>query len=406
MSLLLQTLSSFQYRDYRIVWIAGLFMAGAYWLQQIVIGWLVFDMTKSAIFTSLALGLDALPYLFLGPLGGIVADRWDRRHVIAVSGVYMALVTLGLAIVVIYGAVQTWHILTYALIIGISYPIMDPVWVSLMAKTVPKKNIVNALALNAMVGNGTRLAFPPIGGLIIAIYGAGPALIFGAGLYGVSSAAFLAVTPSKIRQQIGQRMSLLKQFFEGMQYVRHQPVVLGLILMNVLMPLVYLPSVNRMMPVYASDVFEIGPTGLGMLMAAIGFGCTVGATALASIKVISQRGKTVVVTIMLSSVIMLGMSLIDDLLLATTLLVLVSAISTIYWSLSEAIILEVTPDDIRGRVVSLWGIGMGLFPLGSMTFGTVAEFLGPQSATFTAGLVIAICVLLLLTTFRKIWSFH
>ena len=72
----------------------------------------------------------------------------------------------------------------------------------------------------------------------------------------------------------------------------------------------------------------------------------------------------------------------------------------------QSIILEVTPDDIRGRVVSLWGIGMGLFPIGSMTFGTIAEFLGPQSATFTAGLVIAITVLLLLSTFRKIWSFH
>lgn len=406
MSLFLQTLSSFQYRDYRIVWTAGLFMAGAYWLQQIVIGWLVFDMTKSAIFTSLALGLDALPFLFLGPLGGIIADRWDRRHIIAVSGMYMALITFGLAFVVIYGTVQTWHILTYALIIGISYPIMDPGWLSLMVKTVPKKNIVNALALNAVVGNGTRLAFPPIGGLIIAIYGAGPALIFGAGLYALSSVAFLAVTPSKIRQQISQRMSLLKQFFEGIHYVRHQPVVLGLILMNVLMPLVYLPAVNRMLPVYASNVFEIGPTGLGMLMAAIGAGCTVGATVLASIKMISQRGKTVVVTIMLSSAIMLGISLVDDLMFATTLLVLVSAISTIYWSLSEAIILEVTPDDIRGRVVSLWGIGMGLFPLGSMTFGTIAELLGPQSATFTAGLVIAISVLLLLATFRKIWSFH
>ena len=121
---------------------------------------------------------------------------------------------------------------------------------------------------------------------------------------------------------------------------------------------------------------------------------------------ISQRGKTVVVTIMLSSAIMLGISLVDDLMFATTLLVLVSAISTIYWSLSEAIILEVTPDDIRGRVVSLWGIGMGLFPLGSLTFGSIAEHLGPQSATFTAGLVTAACVLLLLTTFRKIWSFH
>ena len=99
---------------------------------------------------------------------------------------------------------------------------------------ISKKNIVNALALNAVVGNGTRLAFPPIGGLIIAIYGAGPALIFGAVLYAVSSVAFLAVTPSKIRQQISQRISLLKQFYEGIHYVRHQPVVLGLILMNVL----------------------------------------------------------------------------------------------------------------------------------------------------------------------------
>lgn len=401
-----QTLSSFRYRDYRIVWVAGLFMSGAYWLQQIVIGWLMFDMTQSAILTGLALGLDSLPYLFLAPMGGIVADRWDRRHVIAISSTYMALITLGLAIIVSNGAVQTWHILTYALVIGISYPIMDPGWVSLMANSVPKKNILNAMALNAIVGNGTRLAFPPIGGLLIALYGAGPALILGSALYATSSAAFMTVTRYKVREQIGRRMSALKQFVEGVQYVRHQPVVLVLTLMNVLMPLIYLPSLNRMMPVYASDVFEIGPTGLGILMAAIGIGCTSGAIVLASIRMIRRRGKTVIVTIVFSGIIMLGFSLSNDLMLATTLLVLVSAISTIYWSLSEAIVLEITPDHIRGRVVSLAGIGMGLFPLGSMAFGSIAEFLGPQSATFVAGLVMTTCVFLLVAIFRGIWSFR
>ena len=236
MTLLLQTLDSFRYRDYRIVWTAGLSMTGSYWFQQIVIGWLMFDTTGSAVLTSIALGLDTLPFLFLAPVGGIVADRWDRRHVMAVATTYMAVVTLGLAVVVMSGRVQTWHILAYALIIGLSFPLMDPAWLSLMVKTVPKKNIVNALALNGLAGNGSRLVFPPIGGLIIARLGPGQALVAGAALYAVASAAILAVTRYEVDQREGRRGSGLSQFTEGLKYVRSEPIVLVLVLMTALLP--------------------------------------------------------------------------------------------------------------------------------------------------------------------------
>ena len=380
MTLLLQTLDSFRYRDYRIVWTAGLSMTGSYWFQQIVIGWLMFDTTGSAVLTSIALGLDTLPFLFLAPVGGIVADRWDRRHVMAVATTYMAVVTLGLAVVVMSGKVQTWHILAYALIIGLSFPLMDPAWLSLMVKTVPKKNIVNALALNGLAGNGSRLVFPPIGGLIIARLGPGQALVAGAALYAVASAAILAVTRYEVDQREGRRGSGLSQFTEGLRYVRSDPIVLVLVLMTALLPLTFLPAVNRMMPVYASEVFAIGPTGLGLLMAVIGVGSTIGTIALASTREIGRRGRVLVVTIMLSCATMVGFSLADGLASAMTLLLLVSAVATVYWSLSEALVMEISPDHLRGRVASLAGASMGLFPLARIhrrtSFGTALEEAG------------------------------
>ena len=161
-----------------------------------------------------------------------------------------------------------------------------------------------------------------------------------------------------------------------------------------------------MMPVYASEVFAIGPTGLGLLMAVIGVGSTIGTIALASTRELSRRGQVLVVTIMLSCATMVGFSLADGLALAMTLLLLVSAVATVYWSLSEALVMEISPDHLRGRVASLAGASMGLFPLGSVIFGGIAEVRGPQTATFVAGLVMAACVGLLLLKFRQLWSFH
>jgi len=381
-------------------------MYASYWLHQIVIGWLTFDMTGSAILTSIALGLDSVPTIFMTPIAGIIADRWERRYVIAVAAISMAVITLGLGIAVWLGTIEVWHIFGYALLIGIFYPLMDPAWVALMMSTVPKKSIVNAFVLNKLAGNGSRLVVPTIGGLIIVHFGPGQVLVVGATLYALTSAVVMAVTHYEVKLEENSRGSAFKQFWEGLRYVGREPIMLVLLLMTAVVTMTYLPSVNRLMPVYATDVFSLGPTGLGLLMGVGSVGSTFGMIALISIRGIGRRGRLMVVTILLASVSMVGFSLAKDLAPAMGMLLLINIFATIYWTLSEAVVMEISPSHLRGRVASLVGGSMGLTPLGSVVFGGIADVRGPRTATFAGGLVLAASIGLLFARFRQLWSFR
>mgnify|MGYP000927460928 CR=1 FL=1 len=307
-------------------------MYSSYWLHQIVIGWLMFDLTGSAILTSIALALDSFPSIFLTPVAGIVADRWDRRYVIVVVATIMAVTTLGLGIAVWFGSVEAWHILGYALLIGILYPLMDPAWVALMVSTVPKKTIVNAFVLTKLAGTSSRLVVPAMGGLLIARFGPGQVLVVGATLYALTRVIVMALNHSQVELEENSRGSVFKQFWEGLRFVAREPIMLVLLLLLAVLTMTYLPSVSRMMPVYASKVFSLGPKGLGLLMSVGSVGSTFAMIGLISIRGIGQRGRLMVITILLASASMVGFSLTKDLAPAIGMLLLINIFATIYWS--------------------------------------------------------------------------
>ena len=388
------------------MWATGLFLSGSYWLQQLVVGWFTFDTTGSAILTSIALGLDPLPFLLLGPVGGIIADRWDRRYIASAAAVYLAVVTLGLGVMAIADLVVTWHMMVYALAIGVSFPIMEPSRAALTAKTVPKANLLNAFALNGLAQNASRLVFPIVGGVVIALFGPGQALIGAAVFYVLVAVTALRVDRGIAGGSVGRRDSAITQFWEGARYARREPVILGILLIGVLLPLTYVPSVNRMMPVYASEVYSIGPTGLGLLMGAIGVGSTLGTVVLALLGGVRQRGRVIVLTLGGSAAGMIVFSQMDALPAAIGVLVVLSGTGTLYWSVSGATVQAIVPDDLRGRVSSLSSMSMGLFPVGSLLFGGIAQLRGAQSATATAGLIMAFCVVFAGFKFRDLWNFR
>ena len=182
--------------------------------------------------------------------------------------------------------------------------------------------------------------------------------------------------------------------------------MLVLLLLLAVLTMTYLPSVSRMLPVYASEVFLLGPTGLGLLMCVGSVVSTLAMIGLISIRGIGQRGRLMVITILLASASMVGFSLTKDLAPAIGMLLLINIFATVYWTLSEAAVMELAPDHLRGRVAALTGGTMGLNPLGSVVFGGIADVRGPQTATFTAGLCLATCVGLIYARFRQLWSFQ
>ncbi len=397
------TFESFRYRSYRFLWASTFFSSGGFWLQQIVIGWLTYDITQSAFLTTLAMGLDALPILFIGPLGGLLADKVDRRLLLAGVLTYQATITLAFAAVVWTGATETVHIFAYILMMGMAWVILDPARMSLIPNSVPKENLVNAFALNSLGFSATRLAAPVIGGAVLALVGPGPALVGEAALQLAAVTAALAIRLPKIDRGKLRLSSALSELAEGVRYVRSQPVVLSAMILGVLPPLISFPYVSGLMPVFAAEVFQTGSVGLGLLMSSLGAGSVVGTLLLASLGDVRRKGRLITIAVVWTGIAMLVFSVVRSLEWAIPALMLVSVGMMLFFAATSALIQSMVPDEFRGRVSSLYALTFGLLPIGSLTAGMVAQKWGAPLATTIASNVIVVVVIAFSLRTRVLW---
>ena len=403
--LLAHTFDSFRFRDYRLLWAATVFSSGAFWLQQVVIGWLVYDHTRSPFLTSLALGVDALPILVVGPLGGLLADRSDRRKLLALVSGYQAVVTLTFALVVLLGSVETWHIFGFISVVGLAWVVIEPARMSLIPGVVPKENLVNAFALNSMGWSSTRLAGPVLGGAILALAGPGPALLAMVGLQLMAGAmAFgLGIRPSALPKL--PLSAALQQLTQGARYIRGQPVILGMFLVSAMHTVLAIPFVIGLMPVYATEVFGVGPTGLGLLLSTTGAGGVVGTLGLASLGNVRRKGLVVMAAMAMVGVAIAAFSRNSSYALAFPLLLVIGFGTMLVFSAATASVYSIVRDDLRGRVAGLYTMTWGMMPLGSLVAGGLADKWGAPFASLIAGGLVAVCLAGIALSFRVLWRF-
>ena len=389
-----RTFDSLRYRSYVFIWLATVFSSAGFWLQQVVVGWLTYEVTESAFWTSLALGLDALPILLVGPIGGVLVDSFDRKKLLAFVYGYQAVVTTIFSIVAITGNLEAWHIFAFIFFMGLSWVISDPARMSLIPNIVPKENLVNAFALNSMAFSLTRLGIPALGGVLIVIIGTGPTLLLEAALQvcAVCTALFLQVR--KMDRPALRLSVMFSDLRDGARYVLSQPLLIGLFTLTAMPALLIMPSIQGLMPVYAAEVFNVDAKGLGLLLSAVGAGSTIGTFVLASMGDIRAK-----------SIVMLGAAV--ALALTTALfsinaffptaylnLMVISAAMMTLFSLSSATVQSTVPDNYRGRVSGLYMLTWGLFPFGSLASGFLAEHLGaPHATQIAAGTMLVLFAL-------------
>ena len=400
----LHTFDSFRYRDYIFIWLATMFSSGGFWLQQVIVGWLTYEVTDSAFWTSVALGLDALPILFVGPVGGLLVDNFDRRKLMAFIYGYQATVTLVFSVVVLTGNLQAWHIFAFIFFMGLAWVVTDPARMSLISNIVPRENLVNAFALNSMAFSVTRLATPAVGGVLIAVAGAGPALLMEAALQIGAVCAALALRVVTIPRPRMNLASVRDGLLDGVRYVLNTPLLLGLFALNAMPAMLIMPSVNGLMPVYAAEVFEVDARGLGLLVSAFGAGSTLGTFALASLGDIKAKGIALICGIIVTAVTTLLFSVNTFFPTAYLNLMIISAAMMMYFSVTSAVVQGTVPDEFRGRVTGLYMVTWGLFPLGSLLAGWLAENLGVQHATQITSGIMLLLLAFAAWRFRTLWK--
>ncbi len=400
----LHTFDSFRYRDYRFLWTATFLSSSGFWLQQVVIGWLAYDITRSPFLTSIAMGLDALPILLGGPLGGLVADAFDKRRLLIAVYLYQSVVTLSFAAFVLLGSVAIWHMFAFVLLTGVSWVITDPTRSSMLPGIVPREGLMNAFALSSMAFSVSRLATPVLGGLLLATAGAGQPLVLVGILQLMAVAAVLPIRFKSDSRTVLRFTTAFSQLLEGARYVATHPVLGPLFLVAIVPPLLVMPFVHGLLPVYAAEVFEVGPTGLGLLLSAIGIGSTAGAVFLATLAKFQRHGRAVLISIAVMAFAMIAFSRSPIYGTAFPIIVVLSAGMMIFFSVTSASIQRAVRNDYRGRVSGLYMVTWGLFPLGSLTAGALAQAFGAPMATLLSAGVVLVALAGIGLWVRRLWS--
>ena len=389
-----QTFISLQHGSFRTLWVGILFMSAGAWVQQVTVGWLLYDLTGSAVLLGALNGLRALPYLVLGLFTGVIIDRVDRRKFLLLIQPFMIAATFAMGVLIVTERIEVWQLFVFVLISGIAWSISQPLRQVMVPSLVPKKHLTNALSLTSMGHNINKILGPALGGILIAAVGAGGNFFVQSVAY--TGVLFMVFTLRLPKEQVQARKSTaVSQIKEGLKYVRSKPALLAVISTALVPPIFGMPYMS-LMPIFQKDVLGVGPEELGLLLAAPGIGALISLSTLATFgDRIRRKGIFLLGGIGFFGVSIFLFSRTPSYPLALLPLVGAGFFQLTYLTMSYTMIQLLTPDELRGRVMSLYFLNRGLGPIGSLMAGVLADVLGaPITVTIMSSVVVLLAVIL------------
>jgi MFS family permease len=389
-------LSAFAHRDFRWLWTGTFFSTAAQWIQQATLGWVVYDLTRSAALLGAVLGVRAIPMLLLAPVSGLVADRFERRKALVFSQAAPASMSFALALLLAFDAVEVWHFFAFALIGSAGTVFERTLRNTLVFDIVPRAEAANAIALNTIAFSITRTLGPACAGVLIASIG--PAWNFA-----IQGTMYLGVTASVLMirarpQPAGTlRPAAWRAIYAGFRFAATHPVARVMVVLGITSPLLLIPSISALMPVFAADVFAVGPEGLGLLLSAVGAGGIIGGIVAAAASRYDRIARLQSASLLAFALSVIVFALSPSLNLALCALTLAGAVEMTLGSSVHTALTLTAPEAMRGQVTSLLPMFPGFISLGSLGAGLGVALIGPQAFVITAATV-ALAVLALTWT--------
>lgn len=400
-----RTFHSLRNRDYRLLWSGNLFNSGANWLQQATVGWLMWELSHSPLLVGSVGGFRALPFLVVGPLSGVLADRFDRKKLVLLSQTLLALSGLLFALLVAWDHlehVREWHVFIYVTVSGVAHAILQPVRSALVANTVPKEDLGNAYALQAMGVTSSRFVLPAVGGVLISQFGFTVNFFMESAMYIVLALLVIPMrTPYREQAGRGHHGSTFADLKEGVRYVWKDKPIMQLLVLSFIPNFFVQPSLH-LLPVFAGAVLHRGPEIYGTLLSMNGLAGFSATLVVASFGFLLNKGLTSLLVLMVSSVgvILLGLS---QWLPLTVLAVCIMGFGqTVFRVSNNTMIQTLSPDALRGRIQSIYHLDHGLTPLAGFIIGVLADQFTPRWAVTGVGLASLVLSVYFLTNFRRI----
>jgi MFS family permease len=354
-------------------------------MDRVVIGWVVLELTNSAWDLAVVEALRWLPLLIFGLAGGAVADRADRRLVLLCAQSLALLVCAFSAILLAAGRFNFAFAALATFLLGLQWAVDWPTRRSIVPDIVGRELTGNAMALESLSMNLTRVIGPLLAGLLIAYVSPAAAFASIAAMY-VVEIAFLALMPLVERARSIGGGPMLRYLAEGFDRLRESQAIVGVLLVSVFVNILVFPY-QQLLPVFARDELHVDAVGLGALNAASGFGSVVGSLALAGSAALSRSGRVFWLGSCLMSVCIVGFALASQFSIALVLLAMSGLGQAAFTSLQTAIVLRTATDQLRGRAMGALTLAIGSTPIGSLEFGVASVALGaPLAVALNASL--------------------
>jgi MFS family permease len=387
--------SAFRHRGFLFYWISRFAMSFATQIISVAVGWQVYDLTRDPFDLGIVGLVQFLPSLLLVLITGAVADRYNRRGIMAACCGLEAVVCAGLLVFTWSGTKEVWPIFALLVVFGVARAFMGPAVQSLLPNLVPPQDLSNAIAWNSSSWQIATITGPVAGGLL---YGLSEYAAFGVALVlMIASMALVAMIPKPV-QRISEQAKSLATLFAGFRYVWSQKIVLGAISLDLFA--VLLGGATALLPMFASDILHAGPWGLGFLRAAPAVGALAMSIMLARRPLSSNVGRKMLAAVAVFGVATIVFSLSTNIALSAVALLIIGASDTVSVVVRSSLVQLLTPDEMRGRVSAVNSLFIGTSnQLGEFESGMMAAALGPVATGVVGGLGTIVVVLLWMRLF-------
>ncbi len=396
---LARVFKAFQYRDFRLMWIGACTSSIGTWMQIVAQGWLIYRLSHSAFLLALDQFLGGIPIFLFSLIGGVVADRMERRKIL-LSSQYVQMATAAiLTVLVATGRVHVWHILCLSFVSGFAQAFGGPAYQALIPTLVEKDDMPNAIALNSIQFNVAIMVGPALAGQALGKLGE-------KWCFGLNALSFLApiISLTLITTRflpVKTAESMFTSLKQGIRFARKQNSMEALIILAFCMTALAMPM-RTYIPVFVKDIFHRGPETYGNLLALMGLGSICGSLTIASAGNFKRKGLVALGALACLGAGIFGFGLSKSLPLSETLLVLVGASMMAVFATVNSLVQLITTNEMRGRVMSVYNFAFrGGMPMGNLLSGwLVPLFTAPVVLSVNGVLLILVALYFLLVQRR------
>lgn len=387
---------AFRYPAFRAYWSGLLCAVTGFQMFRVAQSWLVYELTGSPLYLGYALAANAIPGIFFNLVGGVFADRMDKRLLILFTQGGTGLLILALALLTITGVVEVWHILVIAFLTGAVEAFDNPARQAFFPHLIDRSVMTSAVALNSSVWQGTRIVGPAIAGFLIDLINTGTALFVSAAGFFVMSVVMIFLKVPPIPQ--GAPANPARAMWEGMAFIGRNGVfafLIGMTFFNSFFGMAYV----LLMPVFAVDVLEVGARGQGFLLGIGGVGSLLTTIWLGAKGGFRRRGLAIVGGAVTFGLGVIAFGLTSHFLgwyaLALALMVVVGCSNSIYMISIQSSLQMLVPDNVRGRVMGFYSMTWSIMPLGGLQAGALASvsWIGAPFAVAIGGAAVVLFAL-------------